>query len=94
MSDPRDIPDDSGVTLVNAPWGGLAIIEPQNKNFSKLVEKSGGAATLEQIRLKPPSHLACVLCTRLLLDAVLIPCCQEVEIYFFNTILDFFDTIL
>lgn len=78
VSDPSEIPVGVGKTVVNAPWGGLAVIEPQNKNFSKLMAKSGGSATLDQFISNPPDHLACPICKRLMNDAVLIPCCQEV----------------
>lgn len=78
VNDPSEIPVGAGKTVVNAPWGGLAVIEPQNKNFSKLMAKSGGSATLDQFIANPPDHLACPLCKRLMNDAVLIPCCQEV----------------
>ncbi|RLN59888.1 hypothetical protein BBP00_00006269 [Phytophthora kernoviae] len=77
VSDPSEIPVGAGKTVVNAPWGGLAVIEPQNKNFSKLMARSGGSATLDQFISNPPEHLACPLCRRLMSDAVLIPCCQE-----------------
>ncbi|CAH0514439.1 unnamed protein product [Peronospora belbahrii] len=77
VSDPSEIPVGAGKTVVNAPWGGLAVIEPQNKNFSKLMAQSGGSATLDQFISNPPEHLACPLCRRLMSDAVLIPCCQE-----------------
>lgn len=77
VTDPSEIPVGAGKTVVNAPWGGLAIIEPQNKNFSKLIAKSGGSATLDQLIMNPDDHLACPLCKRLMNDAVLIPCCQE-----------------
>uniref|UniRef100_K3X144 Uncharacterized protein n=1 Tax=Globisporangium ultimum (strain ATCC 200006 / CBS 805.95 / DAOM BR144) TaxID=431595 RepID=K3X144_GLOUD len=77
VNDPSEIPVGAGKTVVNAPWGGLAVIEPQNKNFSKLMAKSGGSATLDQFIANPPDHLACPLCKRLMNDAVLIPCCQE-----------------
>lgn len=79
VNDPSEIPVGAGKTVVNAPWGGLAVIEPQNKNFSKLMAKSGGSATLDQFIANPPDHLACPLCKRLMNDAVLIPCCQEVR---------------
>lgn len=79
VSDPSEIPVGVGKTVVNAPWGGLAVIEPQNKNFSKLMARSGGSATLDQFISNPPEHLACPLCRRLMSDAVLIPCCQEVS---------------
>lgn len=79
VNDPSEIPVGAGKTVVNAPWGGLAVIEPQNKNFSKLMAKSGGSATLDQFISNPPDHLACPLCKRLMNDAVLIPCCQEVR---------------
>lgn len=79
VSDPSEIPVGAGKTVVNAPWGGLAVIEPQNKNFSKLMARSGGSATLDQFISNPPEHLACPLCKRLMSDAVLIPCCQEVS---------------
>jgi hypothetical protein len=79
VNDPSEIPVGAGKTVVNAPWGGLAIIEPQNKNFSKLMAKSGGSATLDHFILNPPEHLACPICKRLMNDAVLIPCCQEVR---------------
>ncbi|KAG6970832.1 hypothetical protein JG687_00002407 [Phytophthora cactorum] len=39
VSDPSEIPVGAGKTVVNAPWGGLAVIEPQNKNFSKLMAR-------------------------------------------------------
>nr|CCA26296.1 conserved hypothetical protein [Albugo laibachii Nc14] len=77
VNDPSEIPVGAGKTVVNAPWGGLAVIEPQNKNFSKLMAKSGGSATLDQLILSPPDHLACPICKRLMNDAVLIPCCSE-----------------
>ena len=78
VNDPSEIPGDCGMTVVNAPWGGLAVVEPQNRNFSQIVEQSGGAATVAQLRLNPPEHMSCPLCSRLISDAVLIPCCQEV----------------
>lgn len=79
VNDPSEIPVGAGRTVVNAPWGGLAVIEPQNKHFSKLMAKSGGSATLDQFIANPPDHLACPICKRLMTDAVLIPCCQEVR---------------
>ncbi|GLE06685.1 hypothetical protein PINS_up016079 [Pythium insidiosum] len=77
VSDPGEISVGAGKTAVNAPWGGLAVLELQNRNFSKLMAKSGGSATLDRLISNPPDHLACPLCKRLMNDAVLIPCCQE-----------------
>ena len=78
VGDRSEIKEGSGLTVVNAPWGGLAVVQAQSKHFSKFVEKSGGAAALDKFRLNPPKHLACKMCSRLMHDAVLIPCCQEV----------------
>jgi protein MPE1 len=79
ITDPDDVSAvGSGITVVNGPQGGLAVIGPQTHNFTKLIARSGGGALLDQWRMNPPEHLGCSLCKRLMQDAALIPCCSGV----------------
>lgn len=59
-------------------------IQPSTSRFETLVKRGVGSAPDDAARVreaasadKPPNHLVCPVCTKLFLDAVVLPCCGE-----------------
>lgn len=66
----------SGKTVVHAPGGGFATIEPSKANFNKKVAKVH-KITDQQLLAQAPAHLKCPVSNKLLDNAVMLPCCHQ-----------------
>ncbi|CAN0161140.1 unnamed protein product, partial [Ascophyllum nodosum] len=73
-----DHPPQGGV-LVNAS-GQLVTIRANDQAFRRLKEFGGGQSVqglLDRLSETAPAHLKCPICTKIMSDAVILPCCHQ-----------------
>eukprot|EP00904_Undaria_pinnatifida_P008138 jgi/Undpi1/4454/HiC_scaffold_17.g07808.m1 len=71
--------DRQGGGLVNAS-GQLVTIRANDQAFRKLKEFGGGQSVqglLDKLSQAAPAHLKCPICSKIMSDAVILPCCHK-----------------
>ncbi|ORY04079.1 DWNN-domain-containing protein [Basidiobolus meristosporus CBS 931.73] len=70
-----DAPKNAQGGVMVTPDGGLVVAQPDSQAWEKIMATARSSITYDQIPVKP--ELSCSICSGLLKDAVIIPCCSK-----------------